>query len=82
MASSDGVSVNPARSVTKIVMARAGPVVWIIPNRATIIEARPTITVAAEAVMTALILLTVTRKASSWSCRPSSSRKRDIKKIV
>ena len=62
--------------------ARAGPVVWIMPNRATTIEVRPTITVAADAVMTALMRLTVTLSASSWLCLPSSSRKRDIRKIV
>ena len=66
----------------KIVIASAGPVVWIIPNRAATIEVRPTITVAADAVITALIRLTVTRTASSWSCRPSSSRNREIRKIV
>ena len=65
IASSDGVRVRPASSVTKIVIARAGPVVWIMPKLATIIELRPTITVAAEAAMTAPIRLTVTRTASA-----------------
>lgn len=66
----------------KIVIARAGPVVWIIPKRATSIEVKPTITVAAEAAMTALIRLMVTRTASPGSWRPSSSRNREIRKIV
>ena len=66
----------------KIVMARAGPVVWIIPKLATIMELRPTMTVAAEAAMTAPMRLTVTRTASAWLLRPSSSLNRDIRKIV
>ncbi len=56
--------------------------VWIIPNRAATMDVRPTITVAAEAVMTALMRLTVTLTASSRPLRPSSSRKREMKKIV
>jgi hypothetical protein len=63
-------------------MARAGPVVWIIPNRATTIDVRPTMTVAADAAITALMRPTVTRRAVSWSLRASSSRKREMKKMV
>jgi len=76
------VSVSPASRVMKMVMARAGPVVWIIPNRAASIDVKPTITVAAEAVMTAPIRLTVTLTASSLPFRPSSSRNREMRKIV
>ncbi len=81
MASSDGVSVSPASRVMKMTMASAGPMVWIMPKLAATIEVRPTITVAAEAAMTAPMRLTVTRTASSWACRPNSSRKRDTRKI-
>ena len=50
-------------SVTKIATASAGPIVWIIPNWAKAIEPRPTITVAALALMTAPMRRTVVRDA-------------------
>ncbi len=82
MPSSAGVNVSPARSVTKMAMASAGPVVWIIWNCPNAIEPRPTITVAALAVMTAPIRLTVACDAACQSPRLTSSRKREMRKIV
>ncbi len=52
----------------------AGPVVRIISKSANAIAARPTMTVAALALMTAPIRLTVSRTASCQSSCPTSSR--------
>ena len=76
------MKVSPAISVTKMVMAIAGPVVWIIPNWPKTIEPSPTMTVAALAVMTAPIRFTVACDAACQSPRLTSSRNREIRKIV
>ena len=68
------MSVSPAASVMATVMASAGPMVWIMPKLAAAMAERPTMTVAALAVMTAPMRPTVTTAARSRATRPSSSR--------
>ena len=73
---------SPATSVTNTATASAGPVVWIMPKSANAIEPRPTMTVAALALITAPIRRTVARDASCQSPRATSSRKREMRKIA
>ena len=68
--------------VTKIPMASAGPVVWIIPKSPNAIAPRPTMTVAALALMTAPIRPTVVLAASCQSPFATSSRNREIRKMA
>ena len=63
-------------------IASAGPVVWIMPNRPTAIDESPTMTVAALAVMTAPMRLPIPAQLRGHASWPSSSRKREIRKIV
>ncbi len=60
----------------------AGPVVRIIPKAANAIAARPTMTVAALALMTPPIRPTVSRTASCQSSWRTSSRYREMRKIA
>ena len=74
---------RPAISVTKIAIARAGPVDRIISKLPNAIAPRPTMTVAALALITAPIRRTVVFEASCQSPPPrTSSRYREIRKIA
>jgi len=70
-------------SVTKIATASAGPVLLIISKSPNAMAPSPTMTVAAEAEMTAPMRRTVSLDASCQSTPPPiSSRNRLIRKIA